>query len=79
MKDENDNKTIDLVDQSDAPLRNWSHGLNDDELYCPVCGRVLKANNSKEVDIGLHDGFIFVHDEVPHNDSDIDALEVGIQ
>ena len=47
-------------------------------LYCPVCARTIFAGNVEDVRTGKHDGFIFTHDDVPHKDSDIDALEHGI-
>lgn len=53
--------------------------LADCECYCPVCGRVLRAVNIGEVESGEHDGYIFVHDEVPHGPDDARALYYGIQ
>lgn len=47
-------------------------------IYCPVCAKNLIAANSEDVRSGMHDGFIFVHDNVPHDDTDIEALELGI-
>jgi len=49
------------------------------ELYCPICGRTILANNIEEVESGEHEGFIFVHDDIPHTDTDIDALNTGVQ
>jgi len=48
-------------------------------IYCPVCGHLIAASNVKEVEAGEHDGYIFVHDEVPHNDDDMVALDHLIQ
>lgn len=53
--------------------------MEKSEIYCPVCGRTIKAINSDEFDRTEHDGYIFVHDEIPHDNSDIDALEYLIQ
>lgn len=64
MVDPNDDKTRDLLE--------W-------QLYCPVCGRVLIADNIKEVYCGEHDSYVFVHDDIEHGDDDIDALGRGIQ
>lgn len=53
--------------------------MDESEIYCPVCGRTIKAINPDEVERGEHDGYIFVHDEIPHDISDIYALEYLIQ
>ena len=47
--------------------------------YCPVCQRVIIAENKDEVEAGEHDGYIFVHDDIEHSDEDIEALQRGIQ
>ena len=47
-------------------------------IYCPICGRVIIASNVDEVGSGEHDGYVFVHDDIEHTDSDIDALTAGI-
>lgn len=47
-------------------------------IYCPICGRNLTAINSQEVASGKADSYVFVHDNIIHSDSDIDALENGI-
>lgn len=47
-------------------------------IYCPICGRTLLATNVEDVRTGKHDGFIYVHDDIDHKDSDIDALNHGI-
>jgi len=47
-------------------------------IYCPVCGRNIEANNIDEVESGEHVGYIFVHDDIDHEESDIDALFNGI-
>ena len=52
--------------------------MNEHIKYCPVCRRHITASNTSEVESGEHDGYIFVHDAVPHEDSEIDALENGI-
>lgn len=49
------------------------------EKYCPVCGRTLTAENVQEFTAGEHDGLIFVHDDIPHDDSDMKALYAGVQ
>ena len=42
-------------------------------IYCPICAKELTASKEYE-----DDGFVFVHDDVEHLDSDIDALVNGI-
>ena len=49
------------------------------EIYCPICRRGIMPNNVEEVRSGEHDGFLYVHDDVPHSDEDIEAIEKGIQ
>jgi len=48
-------------------------------IYCPICGRVIYASNEREVWTGEHGGYLFIHDEVPHTNEDMEALEGGIQ
>ncbi len=43
-------------------------------MYCPICSRVIVASNMEEVKTGEHDGYIFVHDDIVHSDSDLEAL-----
>ena len=50
----------------------------DSEMYCPICGRTIVASNIEEVESGEHDGFLFVHDDIDHSDSDMQALEARI-
>ena len=49
------------------------------EMYCPICQRNIVASNREEVKSGEHDGYIFVHDEIPHDNTDIEAVNNGIQ
>ena len=49
------------------------------EQYCPICGRVIVASNIEEVAANIHTGYIFVHDDIVHDDDDIEALASGIQ
>lgn len=53
--------------------------MSESEIYCPICQRVIAADNIEEVESGEHNGYIFVHDDVPHKNSDIDALKEEIQ
>lgn len=48
------------------------------EQYCPICSRTITADNINEVESGEHDGYIFIHDDVPHSDSDVEALSTSI-
>lgn len=59
-------------------MNTVQHKDNCAYIYCPICERELKASNYIEVQNNLHDGYIFVHDAIDHDDSDIDALESGI-
>ena len=44
------------------------------EIYCPICGRYITADNKADVDSGVCDAYIFIHDNIAHSDDDIDAL-----
>ena len=57
----------------------WLHSLADTQEYCPVCQRYINASNIEEVESGEYDGYIFVHDDVPHSDEDWEAINRGIQ
>lgn len=48
-------------------------------MYCPVCEREIKPCNQDEVESGEHESFIYIHDEIPHEDTDIKALSNPIQ
>ena len=50
--------------------------MMDDSMYCPVCGREIEAETG--VDESGEVWRIFVHDEIDHTDSDMLALEAGI-
>lgn len=52
--------------------------VNDGFMYCPVCGRELEASNKAEVSAGDHGWHIFVHDDIEHSESDMLALEHGM-
>lgn len=51
---------------------------SDGIMYCPMCGRWLEAINREEVASGEHLWHAFLHDDVPHSDEDLEALEHGI-
>ena len=36
--------------------------------YCTHCKRVIEPSNKVEVELGEHDGYIYVHDAVAHPD-----------
>ena len=68
-----------LMDRDIEVLAN----LIDDDfapgvIYCPVCGKILEATNFAEVMYKEHENFIYVHDNVPHSDNDLKALEKGV-
>jgi len=48
------------------------------DIYCPICQKNIKPINIHEFENGEDDGLIYVHDEIPHDDGDIDALSNGI-
>lgn len=48
-------------------------------IYCPVCGRDIEPENLDEVELGEHDGFIYVHDDIEHGEDDLSALLSGVQ
>lgn len=48
-------------------------------IYCPVCARNIEPSNVDEVESGAHHSFVYVHDDVEHDDSDIEALNTGVQ
>jgi hypothetical protein len=43
--------------------------LRPSELWCPICARVLTAENTADVLAGLHEHYLFVHDDVLHPDN----------
>ena len=53
--------------------------MKDGYVYCPVCGKTLEAVNIEDVENGDDDGYLFVHDDIAHTDSDFDALNTGLQ
>jgi len=54
--------------------------MNDESVqYCPVCGRDIVADNVPEFNSGEHDGYLFIHDDLPHSDEDMKALSAGVQ
>ena len=57
----------------------WVRKMINNSIYCPVCGRWILADNVDEIESGENDYRIFVHDDVPHNESDMDALSAGLQ
>jgi hypothetical protein len=40
---------------------------------------MLEAVNIEDVENGDDDGYLFVHDEIVHTDSDLDALNTVLQ
>lgn len=48
------------------------------EIYCPICKRTITAINLDEVTTGEDSGYVFVHDDIQHNDTDLHALDGGI-
>lgn len=48
------------------------------EQYCPLCERLLTAINIKEVGDGSNFGYLFVHDDVFHDDDAIEAIDNGV-
>ena len=52
---------------------------NPTEQYCPICGRIIIADNISEVESGEHTGYLFIHDDVVHTEEDMEALWRGLQ
>jgi hypothetical protein len=50
----------------------------EDGIYCPICARYVFASNAAKVLNGDHDSYIFVHDNIDHDDTDIEALSNNI-
>lgn len=48
-------------------------------IYCPVCGCDIKASMEDGDSESEYDGYIFVHKDVVHSESDLEALIVGVQ
>jgi hypothetical protein len=48
------------------------------EVYCPICQRVVEAINAAEVMSGLEDAYVYIHDNLDHTMSDVEALSMGI-
>ena len=48
-------------------------------IYCPICQKHLMPVNEAEVDAGFENSFVYVHEDVEHEASDIEALQFGIQ
>lgn len=44
-----------------------------EQKYCPVCQRFIQP------ELTGNGGAIYIHDNIVHNDSDIKALELGVQ
>lgn len=59
--------------------------MPEGEIYCPICNRTIIAENVNMVKLGYDLGYVFVHDEIIHpneimdSDSDIEAMQDGIQ
>ena len=47
--------------------------------YCPICQRNIEPSNKEEVDKVLHDGYIYVNDDIVHTDDYIEALDNCVQ
>lgn len=58
---------------------NRTKKIKDYERYCSVCGHMITASNIKEFDAGEHEGYIYVHDDIPHSDDDAEAFFGGVQ
>lgn len=61
------------------PINSSVKGENPYAKYCPVCQKFIIPSNILDVKSGAHDGFIYVHDDINHDDADLAALEAGVQ
>ena len=53
--------------------------MKEGYVYCPICGKMLEAVNIEDVENGDDDGYLFVHDDIVHDDTDLEALHAGLQ
>ena len=53
--------------------------MSESEMYCHICQCIIVADNIEEVESGEHEGYLFIHDDIPHEEYDIEALINGIQ
>lgn len=57
-----------------AGRQSLNEDMNDDEIaevmakYCPFCRKHIAPSNVADVFSGEHDGFIYVHDDVIHDE-----------
>ena len=43
--------------------------------YCPICQKTISPSNLGEVLVGEHDGYIFMHDDIDHQDDVIGMIK----
>jgi len=48
-------------------------------MYCPICGKVLTADNLEDVIKKKSDKYFYVHDPIPHTRNDVYALSLMLQ
>lgn len=48
-------------------------------MYCPVCGRWVDPEWADRYDASMIGEVIYLHDEIDHDDDDIDAFILGVQ
>lgn len=49
------------------------------KIYCEICQRTLTPSNQEDIDRGLTDARVYVHDKIDHGDADIDKIIVTVQ
>jgi len=49
------------------------------DFYCKDCNKTLSPMNTKEVESGEHNGYIYVHDESVLHDKVVDEQPIGFK
>lgn len=48
-------------------------------IYCPICARHIEPEIIGDLDSDDGCSAIYVHDDIVHDDDDLEALENGVQ
>lgn len=47
-------------------------------MYSPICQRDIEPANKEDVETGHDESYIYVHNDLPHSEDEIEALKYGI-